>query len=96
MYGVGGDAVNRGTALQRGGSWVRFPMGSLTLYFRPWVRLSFLQKFVPGTFSGGEGGGKGGMCLGLTNLSSSSVDCIKIQCAPKPVSPKGLFSPVQG
>jgi len=46
-----------------------------------WFRLSLWQKWVPGIFS--RGGGKGGRCLGLTNLPPSCAECLEI-CEPKP------------
>jgi len=47
----------------------------------PWGRLSLLQKWVPGIFSGG----KGGRCVGLTTLPSSCADCHEIW-EPQPPS----------
>jgi hypothetical protein len=66
----------------RGRSRVRFPMLSLEYFIDIilpialwlWGRLSLLQNWLPGIFSGG----KGGRCLGLTNLPSSSADCLEI------------------
>ena len=68
------------------------PELSLTLYFRPWVPLSFLQKLLPGIFPAGEGG----MCLELTSLPPSSTDCLEFLGPTTSGSPNGLFRPVQG
>jgi len=44
----------------------------------PWGRLNLWHKWVPGIFPWGEGGGKGGRCVGLTTLPPSCVDCLEI------------------
>ena len=70
-----------GTRLQTGRSRVRFPMVSLEFFSNivlpvalwPWGRLSLWQKWVPGVFHGG----KGGRCVGLTNLPPSCAVVVK-------------------
>ena len=77
--GARGGAVGWGTALQVGRSRVRFPMVSLKFFIAiilpaalwPWGWLSFYQKWVFPE-------GKGGRCLGLTNLPLSCADCLEI------------------
>jgi hypothetical protein len=77
-----GDAVGWGITPQPGRSRVRFPMVSLEFLIGiillsalwPWGRLSLQQKWVPGIFPGG----KGGRCVGLTNLPPSCTDCLEI------------------
>ena len=44
----------------------------------------------------GEGGGKGGRCVGLTILLSSCADCIEIVGASASWNPQGLSRPVMG
>ena len=41
-------------------------------------------------------GGKGGRCVGLTNLSPPCADCLEILGATTSCSPKGLSRPVYG
>jgi hypothetical protein len=41
-------------------------------------------------------GGKGGVCVGLTNLPPSCADCLEILAASTSWSPKGLSRPVMG
>jgi len=80
--GARGGAVGWGTALQTGRSRVRFPMVSLEIFIDiilpaalwPWGWLSLWQKWVPGIFPGGKGGG----CVGLTTLPPSRADCHEI------------------
>jgi len=43
-----------------------------------------------------RGGGKGGRCVGLTNLQHSCADCLEIWELQPPGTLKSLFSPVQG
>ena len=45
----------------------------LSIALWPWGRLSLLQKWVPGAFSGG----KGGQCVGLTALPASCAVVMK-------------------
>jgi hypothetical protein len=81
---VRGYEVGRccGTALQTGRSRVRFPTVSLVFFIDiilpvalwPWGRLSLLCTWVPGVFSGG----KNSRYIGMTTLTPSCVDCLKI------------------
>jgi hypothetical protein len=79
--GVRSDAVGWGTALQAGRSRVRFLMGSLWFFIHfilpvslwPWGRLSFEPGMSPG--------GRGGRCVGLTNLPPSCTDFLEILTA---------------
>ena len=76
--GVRGGVVGWGTALQTGRSRVRFSLVSLEIFIDiilpvalwPWGHLSLWQKWVPWIFPGG----KGGRCVGLTNLAPSCAD----------------------
>jgi hypothetical protein len=44
----------------------------------PWGRLSLQQKWVPGIFPLGGGGGKVGWYIGLTTLPPSCAKCLEI------------------
>jgi hypothetical protein len=82
LFGARGGAVGWGTALQTERSRVRFPMVSLKFFIDiilpaalwPWGWLSLWQKWVAGVFPRG----KGGRCVGLTTLPTSSADCLEI------------------
>jgi hypothetical protein len=87
-WGVRGDAVGRGIALQADGLRVRFPMGSLA--FCSYLTL----KYSSGVDSASQRNeyqgylleGKGGRYLWLTNVPPS--------CVPTSWSPTGLSRPV--
>jgi hypothetical protein len=50
--------------------------------------------FLP--WKGGGGGGKVGQCAGMTTLSFSCANRVKILGASTALSPEGLSRPVQG
>jgi len=60
----------------------RFPIVLLEFFFdiilptalEPWDRLSLRQKWVPEIYPGV----KGGLCVGITTLPLSSIDCLEI------------------
>jgi hypothetical protein len=91
MYGVGGDAGDWGTALQGGKVLGSIPGGVVDFILPALDSTQFLTEISTRVISWG-----GGMCLGLTNLSPSSADCLEIQGASTSGSSKGLFRPVQG
>jgi len=75
--------IDWGTALQAGRSRARFPLVSLEFFIDiiflvalwSWGWLSLWQKWVPGIFPGGRGGGgKGGRFVGLATLPPSCAD----------------------
>jgi hypothetical protein len=91
LLGARDGAVGWGTALHAGRSRVPFRMVSLHFFIAiilpaalwPWGRISLYQKWVPGLFPGG----KGGRCVGLTNLLLSCADCLEIW---KPQPPRTI------
>jgi hypothetical protein len=77
LHGARGCAVRWGSVLQAGRAKIRFP--EFFTYILPtgllsWGWPSLWQKWLPGIIPGG----KGGRCVGLTNLSLSCADCLEI------------------
>ena len=93
--------VYRGTALQAGGSRVRFPECIIGIFFTgiilpvalcSWGRLSLYQKWVPGIFPWG----KGGRCVRLTNLTNLMCRLSWNLGASTAWNPLRLSGPVMG
>jgi len=87
---VNGGAVGWGTAQTRkfAGS---IPLGVTGIFhwIWSWGRLSLQQKWAPRI----SRGGKGGRCVGLTNLPPSCTDCLELVAASTSWKNNGLSRP---
>jgi hypothetical protein len=79
---VRNGAVGWGTALQTERSRVRFPMGSLKLFIDNFSNRSIAPRVDSASnwneYQGSSLGDKGGRCIGLTTLTPSCADRLKI------------------
>ena len=97
MKGVRRSEVGWGTALQATRSPVLFPMGVIGILYwlNPSGRTMALGSTQP-KYQGYFPGGKGGRCVGLTNVPPWCANCLEILGTATSWSIKGLFMPVMG
>jgi hypothetical protein len=86
LFGVRGDPGGWGTALKAGRSRIQFLMVSMEFFIETILR----PHYDPGVASNRNEyhkcclGGKGGRCVGMTNLPPSCADCLEIWVTQTP------------